>query len=110
MADLRTLADARERIERKRAWLAEVRAVWPSAHEGSAGLMEDTTIVLAEVDRLTAERTELMDAFAEYIDAVEAARKGYHNSTLWHLDGHDDRIEAAAQRLYNLQTPTEAPK
>jgi hypothetical protein len=46
---------------------------------------------------------EAIDAFEEHINAVDSARKRYHNSTLWEYDGHDNRIDAAEQRLWNLK-------
>ena len=46
---------------------------------------------------------EAIDAFEEHINAIDSARKCYHNSTLWEYDGHDNRIDAAEQRLWNLK-------
>ena len=46
---------------------------------------------------------EAISAFEEHINAVDSARRSYHNSTLWHYDGHDDRIDAAEQKLWTLK-------
>lgn len=39
----------------------------------------------------------------DHIHAVDSARRWYNDSTLWHYDGLDDRIDAAEQRLWNLK-------
>lgn len=46
---------------------------------------------------------EAISAFEEHINAIDSARRSYHNSTLWHYDGHDDRIDAAEQKLWTLK-------
>jgi biotin operon repressor len=46
---------------------------------------------------------EAISAFEEHIYAVDSARRSYHDSTLWNYDGHDDRIDAAEQRLWNIK-------
>lgn len=46
---------------------------------------------------------EAISAFEEHIHAVDSARRSYHNSILWSYDGHDDRIDAAEQRLWTLK-------
>jgi hypothetical protein len=46
---------------------------------------------------------ELAAAFEEYIDAVDRARRQYHNSTLWYLDGLDYRIDRAEMRLWAVK-------
>ncbi len=55
------------------------------------------------IDLLQAQLKECIEAFEEHITAVEEARRWYHNSTLWRYDGHDDRIDAAEQRLWTLK-------
>jgi hypothetical protein len=52
---------------------------------------------------LQAQLKEAIEAFEEHIHAVDSARRGYHDSTLLQYDGHDDRIDAAEQRLWNLK-------
>jgi hypothetical protein len=52
---------------------------------------------------LQAQLKEAIDAFEEHINAVDSARRSYHNSTLWEYDGHDDRIDSAEQRLWKLK-------
>ena len=46
---------------------------------------------------------ELAAAFEEYIDAVDSARRQYHDSTLWYLDGLDYRIDRAEMRLWAVK-------
>jgi hypothetical protein len=46
---------------------------------------------------------ELAAAFEEYIDAVDSARRQYHDSTLWYLDGLDHRIDRAEMRLWAVK-------
>lgn len=46
---------------------------------------------------------ELAAAFEEYIYAVDNARRQYHDSTLWHLDGLDDRIDRAEMRFWAVK-------
>lgn len=46
---------------------------------------------------------EAISAFEEHIRAIDSARRSYHDSTLWYYDGHDDRIDAAEQRLWALK-------
>lgn len=46
---------------------------------------------------------EAISAFEEHIHAIDSARRSYHDSTLWYCDGHDDRIDAAEQRLWSLK-------
>jgi hypothetical protein len=50
---------------------------------------------------------EAISAFEEHINAVDFARRSYHDSTLWHYDGLDDRIDAAEQRLWTLKEKME---
>ena len=52
---------------------------------------------------LQAQLKEAIDAFEEHIHAVDSARRGYNDSTLWWYDGYDDRIDAAEQRLWKLK-------
>ncbi len=52
---------------------------------------------------LQAQLKEAIEAFEEHIHAVDSARRGYHDSTLWQYDGYDDRIDAAEQRLWKLK-------
>lgn len=57
-------------------------------------------------EKLEAVRSQLkeaIEAFEQHIHAVDSARRGYHDSTLWQYDGYDDRIDAAEQRLWNLK-------
>lgn len=57
-------------------------------------------------EKLEAVRNQLkeaIDAFEEHIHAVDSARRGYYDSTLWQYDGYDDRIDAAEQRLWKLK-------
>ena len=49
---------------------------------------------------------EAISAFEEHIHALDSARRWCHDSTLWHYDGLDDRIDAAEQRLWNLKEET----
>lgn len=46
---------------------------------------------------------ELAAAFEEYIDAVDSARRQYHNSSLWYLDGLEHRIDRAEMRLWAVK-------
>ena len=46
---------------------------------------------------------EAISAFEEHINAVDSARRSYNDSTLWSYGGHDDRIDAAEQRLWTLK-------
>ena len=46
---------------------------------------------------------EVISAFEEHIRAVDSARRSYHDSTLWYYDDHDDRIDAAEQKLWTLK-------
>jgi predicted outer membrane protein len=66
---------------------------------------------LAEVERELAEARQLLAcalaAGMAHVEAIERARRGYHDSTLWYVkdsdeDGrsYDDSIEAAASDLY----------
>jgi len=61
-------------------------------------MTQEEKIVLLE-----AQLKEVIEAFEEHIHAVDSARRGYHDSTLWQDDGYDDRIDAAEQRLWNLK-------
>jgi len=46
---------------------------------------------------------ELLILTKEYVAAVEAARRWYSDSSLWRLDGLDDRIDRAERRLYDVK-------
>ena len=52
---------------------------------------------------LQAQLNEAIEAFEEHIHAVDSARRGYHDSTIWQYEGYDDRIDAAEQRLWKLK-------
>jgi hypothetical protein len=56
-----------------------------------------------KINLLQTQLKECVEAFEEYISAVEDARRWYHDSTLWRYDGLDDRIFTAEQRLWNLK-------
>jgi hypothetical protein len=56
-----------------------------------------------EIALLKDQLKEAIEAFEEYIHAVDSARRSYHDSTLWQYDGHDDRIDAAEQRLWKIK-------
>lgn len=58
----------------------------------------------ARIKYLEEKLKECMEAFEQHIQAVDLARRMYHNSTLWYLDGLDDDIDAAEQVLWKLQS------
>lgn len=77
-------------------------------------LQVSVTELVAEIIRLQqVSRTlqkhlkECIDSSAAYMDAVDTARRCYHNSTLWYLDGHQAEIDAAEQRFLTVQQEVE---
>lgn len=79
--------------ENGKAWTVNINDIQPRKK-----LTQEEKIVLLE-----AQLKEAIEAFEEHIRAVDSARRGYHDSTLWWYDGYDDRIDAAEQRLWSLK-------
>ena len=59
--------------------------------------------VVERCRQIIADRDELASAFREHVEAVDNARYCYCDATLWRYDGHDDRIDAAEQRLFVIE-------
>ena len=63
---------------------------------------------MTNTDELLILTKDLIAAFEEYVAAVEAARRWYSDSSLWRLDGLDDRIDRAELRLYDVKERLQA--
>lgn len=55
---------------------------------------------LAKIAALEAQIDEMSIAHLLYEEALEANRKWFNDSTLWHLDGCDDKLDEASARFY----------
>lgn len=65
--------------------------------------VENNIELKKQLDITQKQLAEIISAFEEHIDALDSARKSYHDSTLWYHDGHQYRIDEAEQKLWNLK-------
>ena len=74
-----------------------------TCHCGQDGYY-DCIELRGQLEVVRSQLKEALSAFEEHVHALESARRAYTDSDLWDYDGHNDRIDAAEQRLWTLMS------